>query len=225
MSQPSRSTARSRTPRRVWLRRLCVFGAALSALTLSARAGAEEELPSVGLDGDASAQAGQVSFAAGVSLGFLRVQELGSVRRFDFVPSLVGLAYVPVAPRVFLRPGVRFGYAGLEQAQFSHGAAIEERSMQAMAELGVQYDAWLVPALSVGGGVHRREIDFVGRGIVADSDVIDRTEWLGLMYAQLGLGLPLLDALIVVEPYVRVQGTFSDERSLLQLGTDITIGF
>ena len=41
-----------------------------------------------------------------------------------------------------------------------------------------------------------------GGGIVADSDAIDRTEWLGLVYAQAGLGLPLLDGLIVVEPYI-----------------------
>jgi hypothetical protein len=210
-------------PGRVLLRRISALGAALTALALAPQAHAQEDAPAP--YGAAYGEDAKVSFAAGVSLGFLRVQELGAVKRFNFIPSFVGLAYVPVAPRVFLRPGVRFGYVGLDQAQFSYGASIEERSLQTTAELGVQYDAWLVPSLTVGGGVDRREVDFIGRGIVADSDAIDRTEWLGLLYAQVGLGLPLLDGLIVVEPYARLQHTFSDERSLLQVGTDLTVGF
>ena len=171
---------RSSAPRSARLHRICALGAALAALAAAPGASAQEDAPAAH-DGAGTELDGGISFASGVSVGFLRVQELGAVNRFSFIPSFVGLAYVPVAPRVFLRPGLRFGYAGLDQAQFSHGAAIEEHSWQATAELGVQYDAWLVPALSVGGGFNRRDIDFVGRGIwslVQDgADVLVTYDW------------------------------------------------
>ena len=230
MSQSSFTSPSRASGAGAGLLRCCATLGAVLALTVVALPAAAQQA-ALQQDAYASSErssqedAARVSYAAGVSLGFLRVQELGAVHRHSFVPSLVGLAYVPLLPRVFLRPGLRLGYAGLDQAQFSHGAGIEERGWLGSAELGVQYDAWLVPALSVGVGAQRREIDFVGRGIVADSDVIDRTEWLGLVYAQVGLGVPLLDGLIVIEPYARVQRTFSDARSLLQVGSDITIGF
>lgn len=205
------------------LRSCAALSLALATLCFAHAAPAQQDAPGAAHAG--APNEGSVGFAAGVSLGFLRVQELGAVHRFSFIPSLVGYAYVPVAPRLFLRPGVRFGYAGLDQAASSHGASLEEHSLQGSAELGLQYDAWLVPALSVGAGAQRREIDFVGRGIVLDSDAIDRTEWLGLVYAQAGLGIPLWEGVLVIEPYARLQHTFSDARSLLQLGGDITIGF
>lgn len=224
MSQHLQSPSR-RPSFRTLRRRRAALGAMLASLACALAAPAQQE-PSADHElAGALDEQSEVSFAAGVSLGFLRMQELGAVYRFRFVPALVAHAYVPLAPRWFLRPGVRLGYAGLEQAQSSYGAGIEEHSVQGTAELGLQYDAWLVPALSVGAGAQRREIAFVGRGIVAGSDVLDRTEWLGLLYAQAGLGVPLWDGLIVIEPYARVQHTFSDARSLLQLGADITIGF
>ncbi len=239
MSQPVASMSQQlcreqHSPGTGLCRRLAALGTAVAALSFPLAASAQQYAPagyqSAGYElaspePQGQQELGELSFAAGLSLGFLRVQELGDVHRFSFIPSLVGFAYVPVLPRVYLRPGLRLGYSGLQQAQFSHGAGVEEHSLQGTAELGVQYDAWLVPALSVGGGAQRREIDFMGRGIVVDSDAIDRTEWLGLLYAQVGLGLPLWDGLLVIEPYARVQHTFSDARSLLQLGADITIGF
>ncbi|HWO09550.1 MAG TPA: hypothetical protein VNN80_08725 [Polyangiaceae bacterium] len=166
-----------------------------------------------------------VSFAAGVSFALLKVRELSDESRWAFIPSLMGLAYVPLAPRWYLRPGLRLGYAGLDQAQFSRGARLEEHDLSASAELAIQYDDWLVPSLGLGLGLDRREIDFVGRGIVQDSSAIDRSEWLGFVYAQAGLGVPLLDGLFVIEPYARLQRTFSDDRSLLQVGLDLSVGF
>ncbi|MEO8178925.1 MAG: hypothetical protein ABI895_08840 [Deltaproteobacteria bacterium] len=162
------------------------------------------------------------SYALGVSLGFLQQRGLGTNTEASFVPSLVGFAYVPAAPRLFLRPGLRLGYEGLSQASASYGAQVRERGVQGTAELGVVFDAWLVPSLTVGAGVDYRSVGFVGRGIVADSDALDRTEWLGLAYAQVGLGLPLFQGAFMIEPYARLQHTFSDDRALLQLGFDLT---
>ena len=49
---------------------------------------------------------------------FLRQEDLGGVLATQFVPSLVGLAYVKVAPRVYLRPGVRLGVAGAQSTRW-----------------------------------------------------------------------------------------------------------
>jgi hypothetical protein len=161
-------------------------------------------------------------FAVGASFGFLRQEDLGGVMATQIVPSLVGLAYVNVAPRVYLRPGVRLGVAGLSQPDAASDAHIEEHGVQGRAEIGVVYDAWVVPALTVGTGLERRSIDFVARGTVQDSGALDRTEWLGSVYGQAGLGVPLLRGFVVIEPYYRRHHTFSDQRSWSELGFDVT---
>jgi hypothetical protein len=200
------------------------FSALASALALTialARtASAQQDAPGSGPRGDAAAPA--ISYALGVSLGFLQQRALGSSTHTAFIPSLLGLAYVPIAPRVFLRPGLRLGYTGLNQADASYGARIEERGLQGSAELGISYDAWLVPAFAIGTGLDYRSINFVGRGIVADSAAIDREEWLGLAFAQAGVGVPLFHAALVAEPYARLQYTLSDDRSRWQLGLDLS---
>ena len=45
--------------------------------------------------------------------------------------------------------------------------------MQGRAEIGVLFDAWVVPALTVGTGLERRSIDFVARGTVQDAGTLD----------------------------------------------------
>jgi hypothetical protein len=213
-------------PRGRAVRRIAALGSALAlTLGLSQVASAQEastpdDAPPAGAH--ESTREPAVSFALGASLGFLQQQGLGAETQAKFIPGLLALAYVPVAPRLFLRPGVRLSYVGLTQTPSSFGARIEERGVQATAELGISYDAWLVPSLAVGGGANYRSIDFIGRGIVADSDAIDRVEWLGMVFAQAGLGLPLFRGALVVEPNLRLQHTFSDERALLQFGIDLT---
>jgi hypothetical protein len=202
--------------------RSCLALAAASTLTLALErtAAAQQDAPGSASSGAAATPG--ISYALGVSLGVLQQRALGSSTHTAFIPSLLGLAYVPIAPRVFLRPGLRLGYTGLNQADASYGARIEERGLQGSAELGICYDAWLVPALAVGTGLEYRSLDFVGRGIVADSDAIDRQEWLGLAFVQAGVGVPLFRGALVVEPYTRLQYTASDDRSLWQLGLDLS---
>lgn len=201
--------------------RLAVLASALTlTLGLTRPASAQQDVPGSGQSGD-EANPG-ISYALGVSLGFLQQRALGNTSHTAFIPSLLGLAYVPLAPRLFLRPGLRVGYTGLNQAGASYGARINEHGVQGTAELGLSYDAWLVPAFAIGTGIDYRSVNFVGRGIVADSDAIDRKEWLGLGFAQAGLGVPLFRGALVVEPYARLQYTFSDDRSLWQMGLDLS---
>ena len=136
----------------------------------------------------AVAAARRPRYALGASAGFLRQTDFGGVSTTRFVPALVGLAYVNVAPRLYLRPGVRLGITGITQPAAASDARIEEHGVQGRAELGVLYDAWVIPVIAVGTGLERRSIDFATAGNVQDSGLADRTEWLGLLYAQAGLG-------------------------------------
>lgn len=199
----------------------CLVLASCSVLVRGAHA-QQEITPS---EAEASSERGArpVRFALGASLGLLRQRELGAETETLVVPSLLGLGYVPLASRIYLRPGVRIGYIGLDQPEHSAGARIDERGVQGTVELGILYDAWLVPAFVLGGGTNVRSIDFVASEGVAESDVIDRSEVLGVVFAQAGLGLPMFGGAVVVEPYLRLQITFSDDRALLQYGADLTL--
>lgn len=161
-------------------------------------------------------------FAVGASFGYLRQKDLGGAIVSRFIPSLIGLAYLKVAPRLYLRPGVRLGIASLQQPDEPPDAHVEETSVRGHVEVGVLYDGWVVPALSVGTGLEARRIEFVGRGLAQDSRALDRTEWLGSLYAQAGLGVPLFHGFIVIEPYYRIHHTFSDDRSSSEVGFDVT---
>lgn len=196
----------------------CPSGVALAALLVAS-----------GWTGPAHAQtdaavatARRPRFALGASAGFVRQNDLGSAVTTRFVPALVGLAYVNVAPRLYLRPGARLGIFGLTQPPAASDARIEEHGVQGRAEVGLLYDAWVIPVVAVGTGIERRSIDFATAGNVQDSGVADRTEWLGMLYAQAGVGVPLLRGLVVIEPYVRLQHTASDDRSASELGFDVT---
>jgi hypothetical protein len=164
----------------------------------------------------------RVRFALGASAGFVRQKDLGGAMTNQFVPSLVGLAYLNVAPRLYLRPGARLGITGLVQPSAASDAHIEEHGVQGRAEIGVLYDGWVIPALAVGTGIESRDIEFATAGNVQSSGLADRTEWLGSLYAQAGLGVPLLRGFIVIEPYYRLVHTFSDDRSSTELGLDLT---
>jgi hypothetical protein len=170
----------------------------------------------------AAAPPHRARFALGASAGFLRQKDLGGTMTNQFVPSLVGLAYVNVAPRLYLRPGARLGISGLIQPPAASDAHLEEHSVQGRAELGLLYDAWVIPAIAVGTGIESRDIEFSAAGKVQDSGLADRTEWLGSVYAQAGLGVPLLRGFVVIEPYYRLLHTFSDDRSASEFGFDLT---
>ncbi|MET0409999.1 MAG: hypothetical protein ABW217_01820 [Polyangiaceae bacterium] len=204
-------------------RRSCCLALAL-LWALARGAHAQESAPPTPTEATEARAAKPLQFALGASLGLLRQRELGAETETLVIPSLLGLAYVPLAPRVYLRPGVRIGYVGLDQPEHSAGARIDERGVQGTVELGVLYDAWLVPAFALGAGSNVRWIDFVAGDNVMESIAIDRTEVLGLVYAQAGIGLPLFGSAVVVEPYLRLQVTFADDRALFQYGADLTFG-
>jgi len=164
----------------------------------------------------------------GMALGFGLAEELrsdyGSSVRGAFSPELLALGYVALPLRdLYLRPGVRLGYDGLGQPDMPREVRVAERSLREQLELGLVYDWVVVPALSMGAGLLQRFIELETRGSVMGTHALNHREQLGVIYGALGLGIPIERGLVVIEPFVRLQHVFSDNRALLRVGVDVSL--
>src|SRR4051794_5123183 len=164
------------------------------------------------------------SGAIGAGVAFELRDDQGTELRSNAVPQLVGFAYHRLTDRLYLRPGVRLGYSGLTQPMMPRSISILEHDVAAGGDLAVLYDGVVVPALGIGATLRRREIDLGGDGLVDRSAApAARTEWLGGVFAQAGLGIPFGRGAVVVEPYVRYERVPRDDRLGLSYGLDLTI--
>lgn len=123
----------------------------------------------VSLQGSAKSDAGQGNLetvtgtqaAAGFGLSWQSRQDYGKLVRSNFVPELLGLAYIKTSvPRLFLRPGARIAYSGLEQAEYPMGLVMREHDLMASGEFGVVYDGLIAKSCDrhwIGLSKNRRE--------------------------------------------------------------------
>lgn len=178
----------------------------------------------VGVLGAGSARADGWSGAIGAGVALEQREDYGTDTRTNPVPQLVGLAYHRLADRFYLRPGLRLGDSGLAQPTMPRGLSITEHDLSAAGELSLLYDGVVVPALGIGTMLRRRELDLAGDGRIDLSMApAARTEWLGGVFVQAGLGIPLGRGAVVVEPYVRYERVPRDDRLGLSYGLDLTI--
>lgn len=176
----------------------------------------------VGAGGDARADGWSGAIGAGVA--FELRDDQGTELRSNAVPQLVGLAYHRLTDRLYLRPGVRLAYSGLTQPTMPSSLSILEHDVAAGGDLAVLYDGVVVPALGIGATLRRREIDLGGDDRIDRSMApASRTEWLGGVFAQAGLGIPFARGAVVAEPYVRYELVPRDDRLGLSYGLDLTI--
>jgi hypothetical protein len=138
-------------------------------------------------------------------------------------PELLYMTYLPFDAPYFLRPAARLSYAWLQQ-QMPQSVRIEERDLSISGELGLLYESIVIPSATLGLGVTRRAISFVYESpVVSADDKISTTEYLPLIFAQAGLGVPLLKGSFVVEPMVRYTYTYSDARAPWGYGIDFSM--
>ena len=165
-----------------------------------------------------------LTFALGFSLAEELSADYGASTRTAFAPELLALGYLALPARpLYLRAGLRLGYDGLGQADMPRDLRLVERGLHELLEFGVVFDWAIVPALSFGAGLDQRFIALETKRSVQGSRALDHSELLGTLYGSFGLGIPIERGLIVIEPFVRLQHTFSDDRALVRLGLDATI--
>lgn len=178
----------------------------------------------VGVGAGGSVRADGWSGAIGAGVAFELRDDQGTELRSNAVPQLVGLAYHRLADRLYLRPGVRLGYSGLTQPLMPSSISIREHDVAAGGDLAILYDGVVVPALGIGATLRRRAMDLGGDGrIDLSAAPMSRTEWLGGVFVQAGLGIPFGRGAMVVEPYVRYERVPRDDRLGLTYGLDLTL--
>jgi hypothetical protein len=171
----------------------------------------------------ASSQA-EPSFALGVSGSWERRREFGADTHVAFVPELLGFHYRALGTgRWYLRPGVRLGYQGLFGVEMPRALKIVERDLTASGEVGFLRDGPVVPALVVGAGLTHRWVSLqTSAPLTVSEDAISRRQFLPRLYGQFGLGVPLFRGALVLEPHVRYERVFGDDRIDWRAGVDAT---
>ncbi len=161
----------------------------------------------------AGASLPRFQLAVGLSASWQERRDYGNETRSNFVPELVALGYAKTAvPRLFLRPGVRLAYSGLEQPEFPQGITFREDEAILSGEVGVVYDGLFIPSATAGVAMHYRHIGADSNIATVDTSSLGGSEVQPMLYAQIGAGLSLASGLIVVEPFVRYEWLRRDPR-------------
>ena len=161
--------------------------------------------------------------ATGASFGFQNRKEYGTADFTRAHPEIVVYGYFGgFLGSAWLRPALRVAYLA-EQPEMPQSLRVEERDWTFAGELGAVYDWYVVPSLSVGGGVIRRRIELVTKGAISvGREDISRTEVLPFVHGQIGVGIPLWKGFVVVEPFYRYTGVKGDARITSTYGLELT---
>ena len=186
-----------------------VMAAALSLVSLSSRW--------------ARADGFEAQLATGVSFGFQNRNEYGTGSFSRIYPEILVYGYLGgFAGPVWFRPGLRLAYAS-EQAEMPQSLRVEERDFSGAAEVGVLYDWYVIPSFALGGGIISRKIELVTEGAASSAgDSVGASETLPFIHAQLGVGIPLWQGFVVVEPYYRYASVQKDARITSSYGLELT---
>lgn len=165
------------------------------------------------------------TYGVGLNTQWQVRRDYGENPFYRYTPELFVHTYFDLNSPLFLRPGVRLSYAW-EQPEMPQSLRIEETDFVATAEVGLVYEWYVVPSLTLGMGVDFRTTKLrIEAPIDVDSDKISGSERLMLGYAQIGVGIPIEQGLFLIEPMVRFQRLELDDRSWLSFGVETSVGF
>lgn len=165
------------------------------------------------------------NFAVGINTLWQVRRDYGENPFFRYTPELFAQTYFDLSSPVFLRPGLRISYAW-EQPEMPQSLGVLETDFVACAEVGLVYDWFIVPSFTFGTGINFRTTKLsVKAPIDADSDKISGSERLMLTYAQIGIGIPIENGRVLIEPMLRFQRLELDDRSWLSFGVETSAGF
>jgi hypothetical protein len=194
----------------------------LSVLTLNFIGGKLENFEFTAFAQSGSSRTFQL--AAGTSLGWLSRRDFGegNSERFYLEPVVHGYFPTPVQ-HLFLRPSLMASYVWT-QPEMPQALRIEETDFYFGLGAGFVYDWVVLPSLSFGAHWVNRSIKLVTKDpVTVENDQISRSENLTALYAQLGLGVPLFEGFLVIEPFYRFRVFLDDERESGAYGIETTL--
>jgi hypothetical protein len=173
----------------------------------------------------AIAASAPVANAEPIAIGVAPSAYLLATDAWGFAPELLAHTYVPLSyERIYLRPGGRLSTRGLIQNDMSTDLRLEEHDLSFHAELGVVRQGRVVPSVTLLAGMTHRWVSVTAHGVDTSMSNAGKNEWLPSLGAQLGVGLPLHDR-VLVEPFVRYELVYSDSRTHLRWGFEATFSF
>jgi hypothetical protein len=141
----------------------------------------------------------------------------------QFSPELVGYGYTPLSPDFLLRPGIRANYAW-QQPIMPSAIQIKEYDFKAGPELGIVWNGWVLPSFTLGiGAIYRSTVLQVQDPIRISQDDISGSALKPYVQVQVGLGIPISGAVVVVEPFGRYTKVLGDGRLNWATGIETTL--
>lgn len=125
---------------------------------------------------------------------------------------------------LFLRPGARIGYERQNSDGSTSPIRLFESTYKAGAECAFVYNGIVVPAITVQGFVLSRTLKLTQPDNVNSSaSLMSRSEWLFSSALSLGVGIPIQDGRLLLEPFYRFVHIDGDARSRHSFGFDLSL--
>lgn len=170
-----------------------------------------------------SAESSETTLAAGGDLAWTSRNDYGARTYRRFMPEGIGYLYFPLVQSVYVRPGLRLAYVW-DQPEMPQALRIEESDFMASAEAGFLWNWYVVPSLTFGYGYDFRTIKLkTSEPISMVDDRISGKETLNVMYGQMGVGVPVMSGLFLLEPFIRYWDIKTDDRSHWTFGAEATV--
>jgi hypothetical protein len=167
-----------------------------------------------------------VQWAGGIASSWGRRRDFGSTSRSNLILEGVFQHYRPMDERIYLRPGGRLAFSGLEQSEQPMAVQIKEYDVVARGEIAVLYDGPVIPMAGLGLGLVGRRIKLAtDDSFESNGDPVSSFDFMPEFYGKLGLGVPIAGGAVVVEPNVGYRFVIGDDREGVLFGLDVTVGF
>jgi hypothetical protein len=160
--------------------------------------------------------------SAGGSAAWSSRQHYGNRTEHFFMPEFLAVSELPLLGPLHARVGVRGSYLW-QQPDMPSSIRVEETDWSFQGEAGVAWNSLLVPSVSVGIGRIWRETNLrVSDPIASVNSQMSGSDEIDFWTLQLGLGLPVNPALILVEPFWRYQKASKDWRIHSVMGVEVS---
>jgi len=167
-------------------------------------------------------------FSIGFGTSWFNRKDYGSSTYNRFYPEIILYSYSHIKDNFYMRWGMRVSYSQ-DDPEFSNGIQIREKDFMLLSHTSLLYDGVVIPSFGFIAGIQHKKIELRSSSMIeTQSSKISGHEWISVIGGQVGLGIPINQGVIVLEPYLRgtvqpsVMKFSSDNRGWFWFGVDMT---